>query len=296
MSDSPVIIEAAINGTTTRERNPNVPLRPEEIRADAIRCLDTGASIIHAHNHDISLQGAEAAGPYLEAWKPLLASRADILWYPTLTSAPDMPGKTAHWQIIAGEVPLRIGAVDPGSTNLGAPGSDGLPMGGVYANSYDAIRFAMELCARLHFGPALAIYEPGFLQCVLTYHRAGRLPAGAMVKLYFGGPWGMRATAGKGVTFGLPPTANALLAYLDMLEGIGLPWSVSVWGGDLMATPVAKLALQRGGHLHVGLEEHFDPDRKPTNVELVEEAVALASEVGRPVATSAETAAILNLP
>jgi uncharacterized protein (DUF849 family) len=105
----------------------------------------------------------------------------------------------------------------------------------------------------------------------------------------------MRAT-GRGVTFGLPPTRNALLAYLDMLEGTGLPWSVSVWGGDLMATPVARLALELGGHLHVGLEEHFDPDRKPTNLELVQEAVALAESVGRPIARQAETVAMLGLP
>ena len=130
---------------------------------------------------------------------------------------------------------------------------------------------------------------------MLTYQRAGRLPTGAMVKLYFGGEWGMWARA-RGVTFGLPPTANALLAYLDMLEGSGLPWSVSVWGGDLMNTPVARLALERGGHLHVGLEEHFDPDRKPTNVELVEEAVALVEAVGRPLATTAEASALLDLP
>jgi uncharacterized protein (DUF849 family) len=296
MSDGPVIIEAAINGTTTTDRNPNVPLRPEAIRADAIRCLDAGAAIIHAHNHDISLRGPDAAGPYLEAWKPLLASRPDVLWYPTLTSAPDMQGKTAHWSIIAEQVPLRLAAVDPGSTNLGAPGADGLPTGGVYANGYDAIRLAMDLCTDLRLGPALAIYEPGFLQCVLSYHRAGRLPGGAMVKLYFGGPWGMRATAGPGVTFGLPPTRNALLAYLDMLDGTALPWSVSVWGGDLMATPVGRLALERGGHLHVGIEEHFDPVRKPTNVDLVEEAVALAGAVGRPVATSSDAVAILKLP
>ena len=116
-----------------------------------------------------------------------------------------------------------------------------------------------------------------------------------MVKLYFGGEWGMWARA-HGVTFGLPPTANALLAYLDMLEGTGLPWSVSVWGGDLMATPVARLALERGGHLHVGLEEHFDPDAQAHQRELVEQAVALADVVGRPVATNADAVRLLDLP
>ena len=98
------------------------------------------------------------------------------------------------------------------------------------------------------------------------------------------------------MSFGLPPNESALIAYLDMLEGCDLPWSVSVWGGDLMDTPVAQLALERGGHLHVGLEEHFHYERKPTNEELVNEAVALCAEVGRPVATCAEAARILALP
>jgi uncharacterized protein (DUF849 family) len=116
-----------------------------------------------------------------------------------------------------------------------------------------------------------------------------------MVKLYFGGEWGLLARS-KGVSFGLPPTANALAAYLDMLEGSGLPWSVSVWGGDLLQTPVARLALEQGGHLHIGLEEHFDPDRKPTNLELLAEAAELCAQVGRPLATCAAAAEILHVP
>jgi uncharacterized protein (DUF849 family) len=98
------------------------------------------------------------------------------------------------------------------------------------------------------------------------------------------------------VTFGLPPTAHALLAYLDMLEGTGLPWSAAVWGGDLMATPMARLALERGGHLHVGLEEHYDPAHSPTNLELVEQAATLAAEVGRPLATTEQAVELLGLP
>jgi uncharacterized protein (DUF849 family) len=81
-----------------------------------------------------------------------------------------------------------------------------------------------------------------------------------------------------------------------MIGDTGIPWSVSVWGGDLLQTPVARLALERGGHLHIGLEEHFDPQRKPTNVELLDEAVALCNSVGRPVASCAQAAALLGLP
>jgi uncharacterized protein (DUF849 family) len=226
---------------------------------------------------------------------PVLEARPDTLWYPTLTSAPTIEGKMAHLPMVAAAVPTRMGVVDPGSTNIGVPGPDGLPVGGTYTNTYADIAYGFAMCEANGWGPALAIYEPGFLRCVLTWHRAGRLPAGSMVKLYFGDEWGL-TKRGKGVTFGLPPTRNALLAYLDLLEGTGLPWSVSVWGGDLMATPVGRLALELGGHLHVGIEEFWDPDRSPTNIELVAEAVDLCAQVGRPVATAAETVDLLGLP
>src|SRR5438045_6605036 len=241
MRDTPVIIEAAHNGMTKPARNPHVPLTPDAIGADVRRCVDAGASIIHAHNHDISLQGQTAADAYIEAWAPILAEHPETLWYPTLTSGGGFDGRYGHLELIVRAVPTRMGVVDPGSTNIGSPGDDGVPVGGAYVNTYADIRSAFELCERLNLGPALAIYEPGFLQTTLAYHHAGRLPQGSMVKLYFGGEWGMSAK-GTGVTFGLPPTANALPAYLDMLEGTGLPSSLPVRGGDLMPTRVARLA------------------------------------------------------
>ena len=293
-AESPIIIEAAINGGSSKRRNPNVPREPREIMEDTYRCLDAGASIIHAHNSDYQLTGQAAADDYLEAWRVILRERPDTLWYPTLSGGSNVEEVLKHIAIISNEVPLRIGVVDPGSTNLGRPDEDGLPVGVVYRNSYADIRTSFDFCERYKLGPSLAIYEPGFLQTTLSYFRAGRLPEGAMVKLYFGGPYGMFGK-GPGVSFGLPPTEHALLAYLDMLEGTDLPWSVSVWGGDLLETPVARLALERGGHLHVGLEEHSGT-RTPTNETLVQEAAALAQKVGRPIATPTQTATLLNLP
>jgi 3-keto-5-aminohexanoate cleavage enzyme len=298
----PVIIEVAINGGVTPDRNPNVPMTHQQIIDDALRCFDAGAAIIHAHNENIRLNGKAGAEAYLAAWRTILAKRPDALWNPTLavnqtdgTNPEPMSDRYSHYPFIAKEVPLQLGVVDPGCTNLGYPGPDGLPKGFTYINSYEDIAYAFGLAEELGFAPTLAIYEPGFLQTTLAWYRAGRLPRGTMAKFYFGGEWGLTAR-GKGVTFGLPPTKNALLAYLDMLEGTTIPWSVSVWGGDLMKTPVAKLALELGGHLHVGIEEHYDPERFPTNLELLEEAKALCAQVGRPVATFADARRLLDLP
>jgi uncharacterized protein (DUF849 family) len=183
--------------------------------------------------------------------------------------------------------------------NLGGVDPDGLPAapGFVYANSFGDIHYQAELCRRLQLGPSMAIFEPGWLRTALVWWRAGRLPRGAMVKLYFGGDSGYPTSGSErgGAPFGLPPTARSLDAYCELLDGCDLPWSVAVIGGDLLASPVAALALERGAHLHVGLED-FAGSRTPTNEELVEEAVALCAAAGRPVATSDDAAAILDLP
>lgn len=293
--DKPVIIEAAINGAGQKERNPNIPRSHDEIRADIGACLDAGAAIVHSHNRSLQLVGQEAVDDYLAAWHSVLRERPDTLWYPTVALAEHSEDQLAHVEILASQGLLRIAGVDAGSANVGWVGDDGVPTGGVYVNTYVQIRAALEQCERLQLAPSVGIYEPGWLSTTLAFHNAGRLAQGAMVKLYFGGEWGLTARS-KGLSFGLPPTEHALRAYLDMLEGTGLEWSVSVWGGDLMATPIARLALELGGHLHVGLEEYYDPQRQPTNAELVAEAVALCAEVGRPVASCEAAAAILKMP
>jgi uncharacterized protein (DUF849 family) len=85
---APCIIEVALNGATTKEANARVPRTPAEITADALSCIEAGASI--AHNHDDEVLWAEggvhAAGPYIEAWKPILDAHPDVLMYATMAS------------------------------------------------------------------------------------------------------------------------------------------------------------------------------------------------------------------
>lgn len=289
MASQPVIIEVAINGATPKERNRNVPRTPDEIATDALACLEAGAAIIHNHIDLTGVSEAEAAERYLEAWRVVLVERPDALWYPTVHFGTTM--SLEHLIPIAASGLLRLGLTDPGSVNLGRLDDQGVPFGGlVYANSFDDIARGLDICRELCLGPSLAIYEPGFLRASLAYWRAGRLPEGAMIKLYFSAERGP-----LGAPFGLPPTAKALDAYLELLDGCDLPWAVSAHGGDLIATEIAPLALECGGHLHIGLE-FYGGDRQPTNVELVAEAVELCEKSVRPVATPDQAAAILHLP
>jgi len=295
---TPVIIEAAINGATQKSRNPHVPTAPDEIARDALACMAAGAAIVHNHIDDFSRTGVAAAERYLEGWRPVVRERPDAILYCTVAIGGTVKDRFAHVPPLADSGLMRMGVLDPGSVNLGAAANDGLP-GGIdflYANTYGDIRYVVDQLEACRLGPSISIFEPGFLRTALVYHRARRLPRGAFVKLYFGGDQSYLGTGGRtGVTFGLPPTAKALDAYLEMLDACELPWAVAVIGGDVVASGLARLALERGGHVRVGLEDYAGR-ATPTNVALVEEVVALAGEVGRSVATPADAARLLALP
>lgn len=285
----PVVIECAINGVTSKTANPHVPVTPSEIASDALACIEAGAAIIHNHIDQHGLSVEQAAQRYLEGWRPVLAVRPDALLYPTVHFGAGFSISYEHLVPLAA-AGLRVGLTDPGSVNLGGTGADGIPVGDlVYRNSFETISRAFEICRQARLGPSLAIYEPGFLRTTLAWWRAGQLPQGTMIKLYFSTEHGY-----LGAPFGLPPTERALDAYLELLDGCDIPWAVSVVGGDLCANEIAALAVERGGHLHLGLE-FFRGDRTPTNVELVTEAVNLCEQLGRAVATPAEAAEILGL-
>ena len=236
------------------------------------------------HNHiDVVDDGDTAAARYCEGWDPVLARHPDALLYPTINGIGDVESRFAHIEPLAKRGMLRIGIVDPGSVNLGARFA--------YVNSGSDIEHEVSLCEQFGLAPSIAIFEAGFLRAALSYWRAGRLPPGAMLRFYFGGDV---AEADGGFWFGLPPTEASLEAYLAMLDGVPLPWSVAVLGGDLFTTDLPALVLDLGGHLRVGLEDHAGPPR--TNEDLVAEAVDFVRAAGRRVATPAETAELLGLP
>lgn len=291
----PLIIEVALNGGTPKKRNPHVPVTPAEITADALATMEAGAAIVHSHIERFELTGDAAVERYLEGYAPVLAARPDAIIWGTVAAAKGVEARFGHYRGLAA-AGMRMGAFDPGSVNLGSEGPDGLPgMSIVYSTSFDEIAGLVALVDEARLGPAIAIYEPGWLRTTLAYEKAGRLPAGAFVKLYFNGRYNFIDGKRSNIAFGLPPTQTALAAYLELLAGSKLPWAVAAIGDCVIDTGLARLAIERGGHVRVGLED-FGGERQPTNVALVEEVVALAKAAGRKIATPAEAARILGLP
>lgn len=289
---SPVILEAAINGVTPRERNPNVPRTPEEIAAEAIACIEAGASIIHNHNDDPVIDmitRAHEAQPYIDAWRPVLERHPDAFLYPTMTGGgphTTIEERYGHIPEIASAGVLTMGIVDPGSLNLGRYEGDGAPSDDevVYLNNGRDIRYQVDTCTELEVPISFSIFDGSFMRTAVAYVRSGRIRYGGQIKIFFGSDF---------APIGIPATPAGLETYLEMLGDCPLPFSVALPGGDILANPVSRLALERGGHLRVGLEDHVGPDQ-PTNLEILERTRKLCAEVGRPIATPAETREILR--
>jgi uncharacterized protein (DUF849 family) len=286
---APLVIEAAVNGATMPDAQPHVPRSVAEVVADAVACFEAGAAIVHHHTDDGLLVGRHATEPYREAWGAIYASVPDAILYPTMGgggSHTDVRERYAHVEELADLGLLRLALVDPGSVSLGPLDADGLPMAIdlVYQNTFADARYMFDVCRARGLAAHVSIFEPGFLRVALAYHAHRRLPA-AKIQFYFGGDT---------LPFGLPPTAASLDAYLAMLDGTELPWMVGVIGGDVLAT-LAPLAIARGGHVRVGLEDYAGPDT-PRNADLVRAVVALAERAGRRIATRAEAAELLRLP
>jgi uncharacterized protein (DUF849 family) len=147
-------------------------------------------------------------------------------------------------------------------------------------------RYTRQICTDFGAGASFSVYEPGWLKNIIAMARAGTLPRGSKLNLYFGSDrFGAMA----------PPIPEALELYLKMMEGLDLKWAVSCPGrdGSIMDTPLARMALERGGSLRVGLE---DDTTGPGNLEQIERAKELVASVGRRIINGTEAIEYLDIP
>ena len=282
----PVIIEVALNGATRPATQPHVPVSPDQIAASGVACVEAGASIVHQHD-DLRAIRADGGGPDamgalgLAAYAGLLSAHPEVLVYPTA----NFLGSTIHqrWdhhRVLAERMPaaglgrLRMGLVDPGTVTLGSY---------EYGFTPAEIAYKWNSCRELGLGASIACFTPAYVDAVRAEHSRRGLPPGSLVKLYLSDG------------FGLPPTVESLDRYVSMLGGTGLPWAVAVLGGDVVGSGLAAAAIERGGHVRVGLEDFASSSgRQPTNTELVAEVAELARRSGRGVASCADTARLVS--
>lgn len=283
-----VWIEVALNGAWTKAHQPNVPVTPDELIADALACAKAGAAIFHFHAHD-PVSGEQNDDPDIyQAVMEAVRGETDAVIYPT------MPihlydGWTDRYQSAA-ELGrrglLEWAVVDPGSLNLNAYDFATKRLRGkgtVYVNTDAEIRRGMALAAEHKFHAEYACFEPGFIRLGAAMHREYPDAPCPIYSFRFA----------EDLTFGLPPEEWALDAMLRLLEieAPGAPWMAASMGGNMTRLIAATVA--RGGHVRTGLEDAPFGTRH-TNLSLVEECVAAIQAAGAEPATGTDVRADLG--
>ena len=296
----PVIIEAALNGGGTKERNPNVPREPSEIVADAIACIDAGASIVHSHIDDVVTAGQALSRRPLCHRVPRDPGRP-----PGSDGLSDGCARGGPRDQVRASSPAGAGGADRhGSVRSGArpiSASPRAPMGcraGSLSTSIATATSATASNCWANCGSARRWPSTSRASCAprsVGTRSAGFRAAASSSSISAGGATFQAAASIHSASGSSLLTEKALDAYVEMIEGTGLSWAAVVPGGDLVKSGMAALALARGGHLRVGLEDHAG-ERQPGNAELVHEAVAACAAAGRRVASPAEARVILDMP
>ena len=298
VEDIPVVLESAINGATTKKKNRHAPETVQEQVTEMVAVLDAGAAIAHNHSNYFHEDPIQAARFYAEVNRQVIKKRPHAITYPTVNldinvlrneqRALPAGAACAHQRVLAKAGLSNMIMLDTGSIPVALLEKDGIANDDVffiYQFWPDDVRFSQRTCNDFGCGAAVAVYEPGWMKSVVAMARAGTLPRGSKLNLFFGDDrYGCMP----------PPIPEALELYLKMMEGLDLKWAVGCPADDrsIMDTPLARMALERGGSIRVGLEDYTTG---PSNLEQLDRAKELVAAVGRRIIHGPEAVEYLDI-
>ncbi len=270
MSDKLIITVAPTGSKPTKEHTPHVPITAEEIAADAIRCEEAGASVLHIHTRDQEQKPSDDPERFREVVEALDGRTRLILQISTGGRA----GVGLESRLQRLSVGGEMASLTTGSVNF--PNS-------AYVNPPDLVESLAKEMTRLSIKPEIEVFDLSMLFNGISLTERGVLAA----PLHFNFVMGLR---------GAMPARIEHLTHLTGFLPAGSTWGVSGVGAAQLS--IATHALLMGGHVRVGLEDniYFRKGEFATNAMLVERIVEISRILGREIATPHEARTILGLP
>lgn len=142
------MIEAAINGSTSKEVNPHVPRGVDEIAATALVCVQAGASIVHNHNDDpnVGEPSVHSAEPYEAAWRETWQTYPGHLMHPTTSGerSATIVDRFAHIVKLHRRGALTMTTADAGCFALAFEAPDGPLALPIFGNSAADVAYILD--------------------------------------------------------------------------------------------------------------------------------------------------------
>ena len=268
----PAILTAAICGAeTTREQTPYLPITADELAAEAERCAQAGAAVIHLHVRSDDGTPTQDRALFEKAIRAIRA-RCDVIVQTTTGGAVGMSAEERAQPLLCDP---EMATLNAGSLNFGDD---------VFMNPFPMVReFARRMRER-GIVPELECYDAGHVESCIALAKEGVIDMPAHFDFVLGVRGGLGASEEN----------------LEFLVG-KLPQgcSFSVAGIGRHQLPMAELSLRLGGHARCGLEDNVYLSKgvlAKGSYELVARLAQMARAAGRSVATPAQARELLRIP
>jgi 3-keto-5-aminohexanoate cleavage enzyme len=272
-----LIINAAITGMVpTKRDNPNVPVTIDEIIADAKRCRDAGASIVHVHARDEHEQPTYRREVVAEIFAGIRAACPGLLISGTTSGRTHKEFRQRSQVLeLADNLKPDFASLTLGSMNFPTQAS---------VNEPKMIQDLAVMMRKRGIVPELELFDLGMADYARHLMDRQILEPPFYANILLGSLGTLAAT---------PHNLTAMVRALPE----GATWSAA--GIGRFQFYVNSMAITMGGHVRVGLEENlwYDEDRTEpaTNAKLIERLVKLARLAGREIASPEEARQIIGL-
>jgi 3-keto-5-aminohexanoate cleavage enzyme len=266
-----LILTAAIVGAElTRAETPYLPFTPDEIAAEAARCCEAGAAIVHLHVRSDDGKNTQSTERYARVIDAI-RQRCDGI---VQTSTGGAIGMSVEER--AGPLACRpeMATLNCGTINFGDD---------IFVNSRPDIRTLAAAMRKAGVLPELECYEVGHVEEAMSLAAEGVVPS----PMHFQFVLGVR---------GAIPARDDVVHYLRSLVPPASSWGVAAVGR--WQQPMTELAMRLGGHARVGLEDNIYWSKgvlAEGSAPLVARAAAYARSIGREPVDPARARAILGI-
>lgn len=258
--DPLIITVAAIGAEVTREEQPNLPLAPAEIGADAAACRDAGASIYHLHVRDADGRPTMDVAAFEAALDAIRAATDVIVQFTS--------GGAVHDTEDERIAPLRLrpemASLTTGTVNFGD---------GVFSNPVPLIRRLYRRMLEFGIVPEFEIFEAGMIATARRLYDE----LGAEHHQHYDFVLGVS---------GALPAGPEVIDFLRRRVPPDASWSATGIGRAHLETTEA--AIHRGGHVRTGFEDvrFYEPGvLARSNAQLIDRVATMGRTAGRQIAT-----------
>jgi len=275
---TPLIINAAITGMVpTRDRVPHVPVTPEQIVREAVRCHDAGAAIVHLHARDEEQRPTWRREVYAE-FIPAIRERCPDLVICVTTSGRNYPEVEKRGHVLG--LTDEASRPDMASLTLGSLNF----ITGPSVNAPETIEALATMMLEAGVKPELEVFDAGMAYVAEHLADRGVLEPPFYANLMMG-------------SLGTAPARMADLAHIVDALPAQTTWAAAGLGGTQL--PMNAVAVVMGGHVRTGLEDNpyldYSTRTPATNSALVRRVADLARIAGRPLATPSDVRRMLGL-